>query len=247
VSEWQWVVERIVTWGEDEVSRSRRLCIRLPEWLQVSRPFFIVEAPSSPYRENGARVTVRWEATRRARRLRWGFAPPSLRTLAAVAVTLVLHASLTLFKPLLHGDDFEAIDRDLLILCPRVLVTAVECGGEAPYCETVRRKRISVEVDYCHYGLRRGGADPCEPPNVSLLGGLLPRHPACNPMPLVHEVVRGETLSSIARAYRIRDWRVIYRHPDNQWLFEDRPNPNRIFPGDRIVIPVPPDEIDCEV
>jgi hypothetical protein len=85
------------------------------------------------------------------------------------------------------------------------------------------------------------------PANVPLLGGLLPRNlHACHPFPLVHEVTHGETLVSIARAYGIPDWRLLYHHPDNEWFIEWHPDPNRIFPGDRIVIPPPEGEIDCE-
>jgi hypothetical protein len=75
----------------------------------------------------------------------------------------------------------------------------------------------------------------------------MPRHAACEPGSLVHDVVAGETLGSIARLYGLPDWRVLYRLPENRWFFEEHLDPNRIFPGDRIVIPAPEGEIDCEL
>jgi hypothetical protein len=51
-------------------------------------------------------------------------------------------------------------------------------------------------------------------------------------------VVRsGDTLTRIARAHGFTDWRTIYNHPDNAAFRAKRPNPDRIFPGDQLVIP----------
>src|SRR5437867_4256691 len=56
-------------------------------------------------------------------------------------------------------------------------------------------------------------------------------------MAAIHTVVQGECLSGIARKYGITDWRTIYCHPDNAEFKRSRPNPNLLYPGDRIVIP----------
>jgi hypothetical protein len=53
----------------------------------------------------------------------------------------------------------------------------------------------------------------------------------------VHVVRQGECLSSIAADYGFVDWRTVYEHPDNADFRALRPNPNLIYPGDRIVIP----------
>jgi Putative peptidoglycan binding domain len=52
-----------------------------------------------------------------------------------------------------------------------------------------------------------------------------------------HLVQQGECLSNIADQYGFTDYRTIYDHPNNAALRARRPNPNLIFPGDRIYIP----------
>jgi len=54
---------------------------------------------------------------------------------------------------------------------------------------------------------------------------------------MYHEVQQGEWLAKIARRYGFGDWRKIYYHPDNAELRRLRPNPNVLYPGDRIFIP----------
>lgn len=56
-------------------------------------------------------------------------------------------------------------------------------------------------------------------------------------MASTHIVQQGECLSSIAKKYGYRDWRTIYRAPENAALRRKRPNPNILHPGDEIVIP----------
>jgi N-acetylmuramoyl-L-alanine amidase len=56
-------------------------------------------------------------------------------------------------------------------------------------------------------------------------------------MPITHVVVQGECLSAIAQRYGFRNYRTLYDHPANARLRRARPNPNVLFPGDRIVIP----------
>lgn len=52
-----------------------------------------------------------------------------------------------------------------------------------------------------------------------------------------YTVVSGDTLTAIARKHGFADWRTIYNHPSNAAFRARRPNPDRIFPGDVIVIP----------
>lgn len=56
-------------------------------------------------------------------------------------------------------------------------------------------------------------------------------------MPREHIVQQGESLSGIARRYGFTDWRLIYDDPSNAELKKQRPDPNILFPGDRISIP----------
>ncbi len=56
-------------------------------------------------------------------------------------------------------------------------------------------------------------------------------------MSKVHIVKQGECLASIAKKYEFKNWKTIYEHPDNKDLKNKRPNPNIIFPGDKVVIP----------
>jgi hypothetical protein len=52
-----------------------------------------------------------------------------------------------------------------------------------------------------------------------------------------HIVVKGDTLSGIAKKHGFKDWRTIYNDPSNAAFRRKRPNPNLIFPGDVVVIP----------
>jgi N-acetylmuramoyl-L-alanine amidase len=50
-------------------------------------------------------------------------------------------------------------------------------------------------------------------------------------------VRKGDTLSKIARAHGIAHWKTLYDAPENAPLRKKRPNPNRIFPGDQVMVP----------
>ena len=52
-----------------------------------------------------------------------------------------------------------------------------------------------------------------------------------------YTVVSGDTLTKIAKQHGFDDWRVIYNHPSNAAFKAKRPDPDKIFPGDVIVIP----------
>lgn len=56
-------------------------------------------------------------------------------------------------------------------------------------------------------------------------------------MPTTHIVQQGECLNSIAHKYGFADYKKIYEHGDNADFKQARPDPNLIFPGDRLVIP----------
>jgi N-acetylmuramoyl-L-alanine amidase len=58
-------------------------------------------------------------------------------------------------------------------------------------------------------------------------------------MPVTHIVQQGECLSKIAKRYGFLDYKKVYEHADNADLRKKRPNPNLLFPGDKIVIPDP--------
>lgn len=70
---------------------------------------------------------------------------------------------------------------------------------------------------------------------------------------MLHTVIRGESLSLIARKYGVDSWRTLYYAPQNAGFRAKRPNPNLIHPGDRIFVPVrgnqtsaPPKQGACE-
>ncbi|MCW5747629.1 MAG: LysM peptidoglycan-binding domain-containing protein [Alphaproteobacteria bacterium] len=50
-------------------------------------------------------------------------------------------------------------------------------------------------------------------------------------------VKKGDYLTKIAHDHGFDDWRTIYNSPENAAFRARRPNPNLIYPGDRIVIP----------
>lgn len=56
-------------------------------------------------------------------------------------------------------------------------------------------------------------------------------------LPTTHIVRPGDYLSKIAKQYRFTKWETIYYHPENADFRRKRPNPNVIYPGDRIHIP----------
>ncbi len=60
---------------------------------------------------------------------------------------------------------------------------------------------------------------------------------AMSDTPIVYVVVRGDSLSKIARAHGLSSWRALYDAPENADFRRRRPNPNLIHPGDRVVIP----------
>ena len=58
-------------------------------------------------------------------------------------------------------------------------------------------------------------------------------------MPTAHTIKKNESLSTIARLYKIGDWKSIWMDPGNSALRQARKVPEGIRPGDRLVIPEP--------
>jgi len=56
-------------------------------------------------------------------------------------------------------------------------------------------------------------------------------------MPSQHIVKSGDTLSGIAKKHGFSSWKDIYHAPENAAFRKKRPNPDKIFPGDVVVIP----------
>jgi N-acetylmuramoyl-L-alanine amidase len=56
-------------------------------------------------------------------------------------------------------------------------------------------------------------------------------------MPREHVVEHGECLSSIASRFGVSDWQDIYNASENADFKKKRPDPNVIFPGDKVIIP----------
>lgn len=56
-----------------------------------------------------------------------------------------------------------------------------------------------------------------------------------------HNVEQGETLESIARKYKLKDWKAIYDHADNEWFKdqceEGKRNPSILHPGECFCYP----------
>jgi hypothetical protein len=52
-----------------------------------------------------------------------------------------------------------------------------------------------------------------------------------------HRVQQGECLTSLATRYRLKDWRELYHHPDNDSLRELLRDPHALLPGDVVAIP----------
>jgi hypothetical protein len=52
-----------------------------------------------------------------------------------------------------------------------------------------------------------------------------------------HTVSQGESVAIIAKKYGFPSWDILYNHSDNSGFKTLRPNPDIIFPGDKIFIP----------
>ncbi|MEP7381522.1 MAG: peptidoglycan-binding domain-containing protein [Gemmatimonadota bacterium] len=64
----------------------------------------------------------------------------------------------------------------------------------------------------------------------------------------IHTVAQGECMSSIAALYGFADYQLIYGDGANAGLRGLRPNPNVLYPGDRVFVPeLKPSQHDCAV
>ena len=54
---------------------------------------------------------------------------------------------------------------------------------------------------------------------------------------IIHVVKKGDTLDKIAKKYKFKSWKTIYDAKANAKFRKLRPDPNKIEPGDKIVIP----------
>jgi hypothetical protein len=63
-------------------------------------------------------------------------------------------------------------------------------------------------------------------------------------MSIMYVVRTGDTLTSIARKFKLKSWQELYNFSENAAFRRKRPNPNLIFTGDQLFIPdggpVPP-------
>jgi hypothetical protein len=55
-----------------------------------------------------------------------------------------------------------------------------------------------------------------------------------------YTVQSGDSLSAIARQHGLASWRDIYFYEENANFRRKRPDPNRIYPGDELIIPTEP-------
>jgi hypothetical protein len=54
---------------------------------------------------------------------------------------------------------------------------------------------------------------------------------------ILYTVSQGDTLTTIAREHQVDNWRTIYYAPNNADFRRKRPNPDKIFPGDKLFVP----------
>ncbi len=53
----------------------------------------------------------------------------------------------------------------------------------------------------------------------------------------IHKVKKGETLTGIAKKYKIKTWKEIWQAPENKAIASKRKKPEQILPGDAFTIP----------
>jgi hypothetical protein len=201
----------------------------------MSRPLAVdlTATCDEPYRSAaGVPLTARLRAIRRPTGLP-RFARPSRGTIIGIAFATLIHAALfvlTFCKPALAADE-DFIEKREPIATIRFLSLdfpePVICFPEFEPIVRINDERATLWGSPRHHG--RMGATSGNLPAEEQVG--------CRRAPHVHVVLEGETLTSIALLYGFDSFRDLYRQDVNPWLVEERPNPNLIFPGDRVVIP----------
>lgn len=53
----------------------------------------------------------------------------------------------------------------------------------------------------------------------------------------MYTVKQGDYLAKIAKKHGMADWRRIYEHEENVNFRKKRPNPDLLYPGDKIFVP----------
>ncbi len=184
---------------------------------------------------------MRVEATKIAAR-RWTIPRISARALVAAAAAAMVHAVFAApWLPALNADHHdEPLDRySMMHLSPIPFGECPSCWAhdyDEPEAQPIVRRKADVLCGDDGTLLDPPSWTPIGPTERGVLAG-------CTQVPFVHVVAAGETLTSIARRYAV-DWRTLYAPEVNPWLVEER-KPDRIFVGDRIVVPDPPGEITC--
>lgn len=110
------------------------------------------------------------------------------------------------------------------------------------------RKGEKFRLETCKGQVRKGAADngglirlenvdpgPCK---ISFPDLALPWRLSTNDATdWLYTVQKGDSLSKIAKTFKINSWRAIYDHPANAEFRKKRPNPDLIHPGDVLFIP----------
>jgi nucleoid-associated protein YgaU len=134
-----------------------------------------------------------------------------------------------------NGDDNPNNDRELTYLCVSNLVTTdnlpEDFGPNAEGSDDVDHFKVEIE-------------DPHEradtiPADKVTLEALKPRADGDAPRGTWYTVRSGDTLSGIAQEHGLDSWRQIYYAPENEEFRRTRPDPDLIYPGDRVFVPDP--------
>jgi hypothetical protein len=185
----------------------------------------------APYRSDHRTALVARVELVSGSRGRRAVSPPRRRLLAAALGALALHGVLGLSafaRPALAPDDAR-VDRYFKVTLPVRVIYAPSVDSYEDLRERETDERACVDPA-C-------GAPVGRPPVYTGLTGLVRGDAGCTPARRVHYVSQGETLTSIAASYGIADYRAIYNEVLNEELVAQRPDPNRIFPGDVVKIP----------
>jgi hypothetical protein len=157
---------------------------------------------------------------------------PRWRSLVALAGALAIHAlfALSAFAhPKLAPDDAPH-GRDFEVTFPVRVLYAPPTDDYGALRERANDESACLDA---WWGC--GASDPRLQPLAAV--GLPHATRGCLVARKIHVVGEGETLTSIAATYALRDFRVLYNEALNEAFVRLRPDPNRIFPGDALNVP----------